>query len=442
MLASTSICFDMSVFEIFATLAEGGKLLLAENALALPDLAAAGRGGAGRHGAVGDGRAAAAGPPAVVDPDGEPGRRAAQGLAGAGDLRGSSPASSGWSTSTVPRRTRPSPPASVVPRDAGHPLIGRPLTGEAAYVLDAEMRPVPLGIPGALYIGGEGVTRGYLDRPDLTAERYHPQPLRPAGLAAVPGGGPGALPADGGAGLPGTPRPPGEGARLPHRAGGDRVGADPPSGGAGGRGPGDARGSRRQPPGRLGRVGNGTLAVRPSCARSSSEPARLHGALGLRAAARDAADPERQDRPPGAGGDAPATGERRRGGPRSPQLRRGGARRDLERGLRPARSGWATTSSTSAAIRCSPSGWSPASARSSTSSCRSSRCSRRLPSRGSRRWIEREMENRRGVPLPPIGRIARDESGSCRSPSPSSGSGSSTASSRGRRPSTCPRRCA
>src|SRR4030095_6487132 len=41
-LASTSICFDMSVFEIFATLAEGGKLLLAENALALPELAAKG----------------------------------------------------------------------------------------------------------------------------------------------------------------------------------------------------------------------------------------------------------------------------------------------------------------------------------------------------------------------------------------------------------------
>ena len=40
LLVSTSICFDMSVFEIFATLAAGGKLLLAENALALPDLEA------------------------------------------------------------------------------------------------------------------------------------------------------------------------------------------------------------------------------------------------------------------------------------------------------------------------------------------------------------------------------------------------------------------
>jgi amino acid adenylation domain-containing protein len=68
-----------------------------------------------------------------------------------------------------------------VPRDTGHPLIGRPLTGESAYVLDGEMRPVPLGVPGALYLGGEGVSRGYLHRPDLTAERYVPNPYGPAG---------------------------------------------------------------------------------------------------------------------------------------------------------------------------------------------------------------------------------------------------------------------
>src|SRR5436305_845184 len=70
---------------------------------------------------------------------------------------------------------------SVVARDAAHPLIGRPLTGESAYVLDGEMRPVPLGIPGALYMGGEGITRGYLGRPDLTAERFVPSPYGPAG---------------------------------------------------------------------------------------------------------------------------------------------------------------------------------------------------------------------------------------------------------------------
>ncbi len=43
------------------------------------------------------------------------------------------------------------------------------------------MRPVPIGIPGALYMGGEGVTRGYLHRPDLTAERFIPNPYGPPG---------------------------------------------------------------------------------------------------------------------------------------------------------------------------------------------------------------------------------------------------------------------
>ncbi len=43
------------------------------------------------------------------------------------------------------------------------------------------MRPVPLGVPGALYLGGEGVTRGYLGRPELTAERYVPNPYGPPG---------------------------------------------------------------------------------------------------------------------------------------------------------------------------------------------------------------------------------------------------------------------
>ncbi|HEX4494591.1 MAG TPA: condensation domain-containing protein, partial [Thermoanaerobaculia bacterium] len=58
---------------------------------------------------------------------------------------------------------------------------GRPLAGESAYVLDASMRPVPLGVPGALYLGGEGVTRGYLHRPELTAERFIPNPYGPPG---------------------------------------------------------------------------------------------------------------------------------------------------------------------------------------------------------------------------------------------------------------------
>ncbi|GAA0644495.1 hypothetical protein GCM10010174_79340 [Kutzneria viridogrisea] len=58
-------------------------------------------------------------------------------------------------------------------------LIGKPFPNTVVYVLDESMRPVPQGVPGELYVGGEGLSRGYLDRPDLTAERFLPDPITP-----------------------------------------------------------------------------------------------------------------------------------------------------------------------------------------------------------------------------------------------------------------------
>ncbi len=63
------------------------------------------------------------------------------------------------------------------PHEAGDPPIGRPLPNFCAYVLDHRLQPAPIGVPGELYLGGPGVARGYLGRPDLTAERFLPDPF-------------------------------------------------------------------------------------------------------------------------------------------------------------------------------------------------------------------------------------------------------------------------
>jgi len=187
-LATTSINFDLSVYEIFGTLSWGGTVLLVGSPLELPerpDLRV--RGAATLLNTVPSAAAAlvrlGAVPPGLVRVNlaGEPVSRAlveALYAAGAGEVYNLYGPSETTTYSTV---------AYLASGESGVPGIGRPIANTRAYVLDRHLHLVPIGIPGELYLGGAGVARGYLGRPALTAERFVPDPFGPA-AGAEPGG--------------------------------------------------------------------------------------------------------------------------------------------------------------------------------------------------------------------------------------------------------------
>jgi len=78
-------------------------------------------------------------------------------------------------------------PVGEVPPGWTRIPYGRPMAGQQALLLDADMRVVPIGVPGELYLGGTGLARGYLHRPALSAQRFLPHPY-----AGSPGVEPGA----------------------------------------------------------------------------------------------------------------------------------------------------------------------------------------------------------------------------------------------------------
>ncbi|HLX70610.1 MAG TPA: amino acid adenylation domain-containing protein, partial [Verrucomicrobiae bacterium] len=173
-LASTSICFDLSVFEMFVPLCLGGTVILAENALALPALPAAQEVTLVNTvpSAIRELLRVKGVPPGVrvINLAGEPlitplvnqiyNQTVAKKVY---DLYGPSETTT-YSTFTLRKASEPA-------------TIGRPLANEQVYLLDKNLQPVPIGIPGEIYIGGDGVARGYLNRPELTSERFISNPL-------------------------------------------------------------------------------------------------------------------------------------------------------------------------------------------------------------------------------------------------------------------------
>ncbi|HEY0735664.1 MAG TPA: amino acid adenylation domain-containing protein, partial [Herpetosiphonaceae bacterium] len=174
-LASTSICFDLSVFEIFAPLCVGGSVILAENALALPTLPAAN--------SVTLINTVPSAMAALLRMDGLPASVRTVNLAGEPlPLRLVEQIYATTAVAEVYNLYGPSEDTTystyaLIPRAATFVPIGRPLANTQAYVLDDQLQQTPIGVSGELYLSGEGLARGYFERPDLTAERFVPNPL-------------------------------------------------------------------------------------------------------------------------------------------------------------------------------------------------------------------------------------------------------------------------
>jgi amino acid adenylation domain-containing protein len=172
-LASATISFDLSIFEMFLPLVNGGRVILAENALALPNLqdvtlvntVPSAMKELVRMGGI----------PAsvrVVNLAGEPLKNQLvqqiyqqSNVQKVYNLYGPSEDTT-YSTYTL------------IERDAtGEPTIGRPIANTQAYILDRQLQPVPIGVPGELHLSGDGLARGYMNRPELTKEKFIANPF-------------------------------------------------------------------------------------------------------------------------------------------------------------------------------------------------------------------------------------------------------------------------
>jgi amino acid adenylation domain-containing protein len=175
MLAAASVCFDLSVYELLFPLVHGGAAVLAENVLELPRLPArdevrmialvpSAAAELLREGGIPPsvrtlvlgGEAVPAGLVRALRAD-DPGRRIF-------DAYGPTEATIYSTLGLIPDEV------------TGAPTIGRPVPGDRAVLLDPDLQPVLPGVPGEIWLGGRGLARGYLGRPELTADHFRPDP--------------------------------------------------------------------------------------------------------------------------------------------------------------------------------------------------------------------------------------------------------------------------
>ncbi|WP_345017456.1 amino acid adenylation domain-containing protein, partial [Streptomyces shaanxiensis] len=180
-LASTSISFDISGLELHLPLISGGRVVLAgdteaKDATALMALTAA-------HG-VTHVQATPSGWRLLLAAGFDD--RAVTGLVGGESLNGELARELGSRVGRLvnvygPTETTIWSSAWDIPNSVDGVSIGGPLANTQLYVLDAQGRPVPVGITGELCIAGDGLAHGYHQRPELTAEKFLPNPYGPAG---------------------------------------------------------------------------------------------------------------------------------------------------------------------------------------------------------------------------------------------------------------------
>jgi amino acid adenylation domain-containing protein len=175
-LAAASICFDLSVFELFFPLTHGGTAVFAENALDLPRLRAR---DAVRLALLVPSTTAellrGGGLPPSVRTVVSGGEALPAGLAR--ELQEERPGLHLFNAYGPTETTIYSLIARVAEGIAAAPPIGMPVPGGRAVLLDPDLQPVLPGVPGEIWLGGRGLARGYLGRPDLTADRFRPDPV-------------------------------------------------------------------------------------------------------------------------------------------------------------------------------------------------------------------------------------------------------------------------